>query len=462
MLTRTTEDPCIGTSAPYINQNGNTITLTTGECEHSTVLVRTTPVSTMTPREFLYTAPFDITEDTYISAYNLRAGYKLGDDASGKLFEYENMNAHKYFFVEDGSGNSNTLSIKKDIVSSTTDAPTIDVYISSDETNWTLLGSTSTTALTATIPANGRLYLKAVADAWHGNWAGLGNLIYCSSNFKVGGNIMSLLFGDDFENNSSFTSLNEYAFRSLFKDSTYLKRADDLVLASNTCRGCYYSMFEGCTGLETAPELVSTSVTNSCYGRMFHTCSSLVTPPSLPATTMADGCYLQMFCNCTFTTAPALPARNLATQCYYAMFAGCSSLTTLPTLPATSLAERCYDTMFSGCSSVVSVPSNYLPATTLAVRCYNSMFYHCTSLVESPILYASKLNKERCYAFMFNGCTSLTKITCLATSITSDLNCTYAWTGGITQSGTFVKSYSMSGWTSGIDGIPSRWTVVNY
>lgn len=127
-------------------------------------------------------------------------------------------------------------------------------------------------------------------------------------------------------------------------------------------------------------------------------------------------------------------------------------------LPATTLTNSCYQNMFFYCSSITTAP--ILPATTLKLRCYRSMFCNCTSLVKSPILPATNLILE-CYIFMFDGCTSLNSITCLAEDI-SESRCTYNWTRNVAANGTFTKAPSMSSWTTGADGIPNGWTVVDY
>ena len=129
--------------------------------------------------------------------------------------------------------------------------------------------------------------------------------------------------------------------------------------------------------LDKTGELLSAPST--CYYTMFQGCTSLTTAPSLPATTLADGCYARMFEGCTsLTTAPSLPATTLADNCYNAMFTGCTSLTTAPELPATTLANRCYMSMFQVCTSLTTAPS--LPATTLADGCYEGMFIYCDNL----------------------------------------------------------------------------------
>lgn len=96
---------------------------------------------------------------------------------------------------------------------------------------------------------------------------------------------------------------------------------------------------------------------------------------------------------------------------------------------------------------------------TLANHCFDQMFLRCTSLLTSPELPATTL-VDNCYSYMFNGCTLLTSITCLAENI-SATDCVNGWVDGVAQSGTFTKSPNMSSWTTGVDGIPSGWTVVD-
>ena len=106
--------------------------------------------------------------------------------------------APEYFYVEDASGADNTLSIN-----GSNNAPTIEVFASTDQENWTSIGTTSATAITTTIPANGKLYLKANADVWGGEYNY--NNITASGNHNVGGNIMSLLYGDNYQTSSQKT-----------------------------------------------------------------------------------------------------------------------------------------------------------------------------------------------------------------------------------------------------------------
>ena len=221
---------------------------------------------------------------------------------------------------------------------------------------------------------------------------------------------------------------------------------------------CGSYMFNGCKSLTTAPELTTTTLAKHCYYMMFSDCDSLTAAPKLPATTLYTGCYAGMFRGCnSLTTAPELPATVLAGACYQNMFTDCISLATAPELPATVLAYYCYCDMFNGCISLTTAPE--LPATTLDINCYYGMFSGCSSLTAASELPATTLQKD-CYRSMFKNCTNLNHIVCLATDI-SAARCTYDWVNKVSSTGTFVKHPSMNGWTTGTDGIPSGWTVVD-
>ena len=177
---------------------------------------------------------------------------------------------------------------------------------------------------------------------------GIGN-IYASFKYYICGNIMSLLYGDDFNNQTSLIGKN-YAFYSLFSltnhnDSLYKKiiRADKLILPATTLANyCYYGMFKGCTSLVTAPELPATTLAESCYEDMFNGCSSLITSPELPATTLAESCYERMFNLCNrITESPILSASVLVKNCYLDMFTNCNRLTKITMLATDISAFQC-------------------------------------------------------------------------------------------------------------------------
>lgn len=225
-----------------------------------------------------------------------------------------------------------------------------------------------------------------------------------TAGFEVEGNIMSLI------NSANFDTL------TTLQDSY-----------------TFYSLFRGCTGLISAENLVLPAITlvNNCYDSMFTDCSSLISAPVLPATTLANGCY-------------------------GSMFRGCSSLTTAPELPATTLAQDCYSGMFRGCKKLATAP--VLPASETLHGCYWFMFSNCYSLTTVPAILATTLKSFSCYG-MLGYCRKLNYIKCLATEIES--NSTGSWVSGVASTGTFVKAASMNNWTTGNNGIPEGWTVID-
>ena len=167
------------------------------------------------------------------------------------------------------------------------------------------------------------------------------NFSNSTAGFNVEGNIMSLIYGDDFKNKTSFQS-GSNNFEFVFQNCTGLTSTENLILPATTLKSnCYSNMFNGCTSLVSAPALPATALTYSCYNSMFFGCTSLTTAPALPATTLADFCY-------------------------YFMFYGCSSLVTAPELPATTLVNNCYNTMFYNCSSL-----NYIKCLSTDISATN-------------------------------------------------------------------------------------------
>lgn len=130
------------------------------------------------------------------------------------------------------------------------------------------------------------------------SYAGIGKF-GSSGHFHAEGNVMSLLYGDDFSGQTSLSGY-DYVFCALFLDCSRLTNIENLSLPATTLAdNCYTNMFYGCSGLTTAPELPATTLASSCYSSMFRDCTSLTTAPELPAKTLANYCYYYMFNGCT-------------------------------------------------------------------------------------------------------------------------------------------------------------------
>ena len=305
-------------------------------------------------------------------------------------------------------------------------------YSTDNGSTWTTtqVDATAQTITTPTIAQGGKVLWKGEGSALAKGYNNYSRFT-STGNFNASGNIMSLLYGDNFVNQTELASGSSYNFAYLFRGG--LISAANLILPATTLANyCYSNMFYNCTSLTTAPELPATTLAGYCYYQMFYGCTSLTTAPTLPATTLSESCYQHMFSGCTsLTTAPTLPATTLASGCYSNMFSDCTSLTTAPTLPATTLANSCYQSMFQGCTSLRTAPE--LPATTLANYCYGNMFY---------------------------GCRTLNYIKMLATSI-SATDCLKNWVTNVAANGVFTKAASMTALPEGSSGIPANWTVLN-
>ena len=255
-------------------------------------------------------------------------------------------------------------------------------YSTNNGETWvdTTIDNTAQTIKTPTVNAGDKVLWKGVGKQMaKSTSSGEYSQFSSTGNFNVSGNIMSLLYGDEFANQVAFQSDTTYNFCYLFGNNNKLISAENLILPATT-------------------------LSAYCYNNMFYGCASLTTAPVLPATTLAQGCYQYMFRNCTsLTTAPELPATTLAQSCYASMFQNCDGLTTAPELPATTLANSCYEDMFNGCSQL-----NYIKA-------------------------------------MFTTTPSVTY--------------TYNWVNGVATNGTFVKNSAATWNVTGINGIPTGWTV---
>ena len=220
-----------------------------------------------------------------------------------------------YFYVEalaDGMTVALNSAAPDDYMGMT--APSNVLEYSTDLKTWTTLpNDTPSKALN-----NGeRLYLRGNATSA----VDVTNMMFGMGFFNishpcnVGGNIMSLLFNDDFEDKTDLTGY-DMAFAYLFLQQPIVN-ASELILPATT-------------------------LSMACYGMMFGLCTSLTTAPALPATTLSMACYNIMFQACvSLTTAPVLPATTLVSQCYYYMFVGCSNLNNITMLATDISAEDC-------------------------------------------------------------------------------------------------------------------------
>lgn len=338
---------------------------------------------------------------------------KVVDENSNVIIWEKPIDYTEPFYVENISSSPAEIHVRKisnrfsnNQYEGADSAPTITIEYSNDNISWNTWCNTSTTQETLTIPANSKMYFRASTNRWsyHFYWSSsnletiaFNNITFTgTSNIDLGGNIMSLLWGGSFVGQKTFPNTS----------STYI--------------------FSNVFSKESRSGETHNSIRN-------------INKLLLPATTLTEYCYYFMFYgNTSLLNSPALPATTLARSCYSWMFRGCTSLTQAATLPATTLSQQCYNNMFGDCSSLVIAPT--LPASVIP--------YETSTLSQNVGAYHS----------MFNGCTSLNEVRCYAETNT-DGNGTAVWLSNVSSTGTFYKKAGVT-WPSGVDGIPSGWTVV--
>lgn len=163
---------------------------------------------------------------------------------------------------------------------------------------WTEITSTSS-GIEIPVEVNDKVMFKGTNISYAKDKNNYSGFEGGSATYDIEGNIMSLIYGDDFADQISFNG-GTYNFCSLFKLSNAIS-AENLILPVMT-------------------------LTDYCYRAMFSKAFSLEIPPQLPATTLAKGVYWYMFEECSITEAPDLLAEILVNECYGFMFTGCANL----------------------------------------------------------------------------------------------------------------------------------------
>ena len=235
---------------------------------------------------------------------------------------------------------------------STTSSSNVLQYSLDSGTTWNnLTNGNSTTA----IDSGDKVMFKA-SGLTVDSERGIGKIIP-SASASIEGNIMSLIYGDNFSGQT--TIQNNYQFRKLFSGDTTITSAENMVMPATTVtKQCYSQMFQGCSNLTKTPKTIGSSTMtwngDFCWSDMFNSCTSLTTVPSglLPATNLSSACYWCLFQNCTsLTTAPILPATTLVSNCYLSMFDGCSNLNYIEAMFTTSPSSSYMSNWVNGVAS---------------------------------------------------------------------------------------------------------------
>lgn len=212
-------------------------------------------------------------------------------------------------------------------------------YSTDDGSTW---NNVSIGQTTSSINTGDKIMFKA-SSLSIGSETGIGT-IRPSGRASVEGNIMSLVYGDNFVGQTSIS--NNFQLRKLFSGATNITSAENMVLPATTfTKQCCSQMFQGCTNLVTPPKVVGTATArfngDYCLSDMFNRCTSLTKAPELPMTSLGTQCYWYMFQRCTSLTAsPLLEAPTINTQSYGGMFNGCTSLNSITCLATAGITTN--------------------------------------------------------------------------------------------------------------------------
>ena len=162
-----------------------------------------------------------------------------------------------YFVSSDASLLTSTISVSTD-----------------DASTWTNYVSTSAGTLLATLNQGDKLLIKGNNNAYSSSNT-YGQQIRATASVNVSGNIMSLIYGDNFANQTNFPASSELTFEYLFHQANIIDASNLILPATTLVHSCYASMFMRNRNLIKAPVLPATILTQTCYFRMFYNCSSL-------------------------------------------------------------------------------------------------------------------------------------------------------------------------------------------
>lgn len=254
----------------------------------------------------IYHSPFTIYEDTTVYAY--AQVDDIQSDIVSKLCEYieipDNDYANQYLTFDVLT--SGTIAWKA--IGNL--AKTISYSINDGE--WGEITSTSS-GVFITVAQGDKVRFKGTNQQYATSKSNYSGFDGGTAKYNIYGNIMSLIYGDDFIGNNTLPS-KSYVFCSIFKQSGVVS-AENLVLPATT--------------LQTY-----------CYRAMFSKAHSLEKAPALPATTLATGVYWYMFEECPITEAPELLADTLVSECYGHMFEGCTQLSYIKCLATSGFTSN--------------------------------------------------------------------------------------------------------------------------
>ena len=158
---------------------------------------------------------------------------------------------------------------------STSDAKTIE-YKKNDDT-WVSITSSSNPSKAPTFSVQpGDIVLFKGTNIRYNN-GGIPSVFSGTCSFNAYGNILSLIYGDNYLNETELPSGNTSTsnFDGLFRQNMGIIDASNIIMPQNTTRYCFKQMFYYCENLEKAPTLPAATLAIRAYNQMFDNCHKL-------------------------------------------------------------------------------------------------------------------------------------------------------------------------------------------
>ena len=251
---------------------------------------------------------FDIStiSNCYIGGTQASAIY-IGNN---KLWPTAHDYSLDYFTIESLEDNNEIQFIKG------SSAPVKTIEWSIDGTTWTSSTSSTTPTVVTTLNTGDKIMIRGNNTQYASSGSGgYENRLISTKTINMYGNIMSLLYGDNFVGQTTLPA--KYTFCRLFSAGKMIDTSNLILPATNTTEACYRSLLDNNSTLIYTPKILpALTLTKECYVNMFNKAYNIITSPILPALTLAQECYGGLFWNCSKLDNITCLATNIsASQC---------------------------------------------------------------------------------------------------------------------------------------------------
>ena len=214
-------------------------------------------------------------------------------------------------------------------------------------------------------------------------------------------------------------------------------------------------IFDGCSNLETAPDLYGNNNQAYTFEGSFRNCSNLKILPVFYCNRANTGTFRYTFMGCSsmdMVDEVKVPHSGGTAHTYVSMFEGCKSLTKLPNFTENG-ASYC-TSMFSGCTNITDASNITLGVVgkAPALVAYSGMFEGCTNLVHAPKILITTLGDERpnywgAFNSCFSNCLNLDKLEVNFKDFTPSNF--ISWMKNVSPTGTFICPKELAEATDG-------------